>query len=143
MSLISVLADLSGLTAELREIRLVMSRVADALDRIAPAPLPLPSTSGSDSPDLPDLPSYGIAESPEEYQARTSAEASLAVSLGFAPWSPAFQEIITQFRADLMKSKLVLNEEGQQVETPGLSEDEAHAIIREAFGIAKAEANVR
>jgi hypothetical protein len=139
MSLLSIIADLTGLTSELREHRAVMTRIAEALERVSP---PLPVQTGKSTADLaPDQ--FYLAESPEEYQARTSAEASLAISLGVAPWSPQFQSLISQYRADLMRAKVVVNDEGQPEDRPGLTEAEAETVIRDAFQQAKAQANER
>jgi hypothetical protein len=142
VSLISILADLSGLTAEIREHRLVMTRIAEALERVSP-PLPPDLAAAKDTSRDGAVDGFHMAESPEEYQARTNSEAELAISLGFAPWSPALQQVLSEFRSELMQPRMETNEEGQQVERPGFGADEAETIIRDAFALAKAEANQR
>lgn len=107
-----------------------LERIADAFDRISPPPLPEsdpPSQSSSHSRDEPPL--FYMAESPEQYQERMSAQAALAVSLGVAPWSPAFQRAVDDMRADMIKQ--------------GNNEQEADDLIRRAFQAAKSEANER
>jgi len=144
VNLFTLIADLSGLTAELRESNLLLRRIADALDRAVP-PLPLPSPADPSATDRREESpmQFSVAESPEQYLQRTSAEADLAISLGIAPWSPQFQQAILDMRADLMRAKVTTDEEGNRVESPGLSEAEATAIVRDAFALAKAAANER
>lgn len=84
---------------------------------------------------------FHVAESPSEYQERMSHEAALASSLGVAPWSPSFQRAIHEMRQDLMKPRMEVNEEGNVVRKDPYTEDEADEIIREAFRLAKSEAN--
>ena len=90
---------------------------------------------------------FHIAESGEEYEERVHHERALALSLGVAPWSPDFQEAIDSMRRDIMKRQIVQvkNEEtGEWNWVPKqFSEEEADQIVREAFQLAKAEANVR
>jgi len=143
VSLISIFADLSGLTSELREHRLVMTRIAEALERVSP-PLKEPTKTAPGASDLPDSPNgFFLAESPEEHQERTDTEAALAISLGVAPWSPAFQKAILEFRSDLMRTRIGTDAEGNKVENPGCTRDEADTIIKDAFATAQARSNQR
>src|SRR5580658_8841414 len=143
-------AELSGLTAEVREHRLVMLRVAEALERISP-PLAAPVDDGASRPqrDSPvakasdESQVHHLAESPEEYMARMDHEAALATSLGVAPWSPDFQRTIMEVRAELMKPRSYQDEEGNWETREPLTEAEADDAVREGFRLAKAEANVR
>lgn len=145
-------AELSGLTAEVREHRLVMLRVAEALERISP-PVPVPPGDASSRPqrDSPVAKAsdesqdqvHHLAESPEEYMARMDHEAALATSLGVAPWSPDFQRTIMEVRAELMKPRSYQDEEGNWKTREPLTEAEADEAVREGFRLAKAEANVR
>ena len=146
-------AELSGLTSEVREHRLVMVRVAEALERISP-PLAAPPDDTVPNRDsrqasAPDVESqrgeqvHHLAESPEEYMARIDHEADLATSLGVAPWSPDFQRTIMEVRAELMKPRKYQDEEGNWKERAPLTEEEADDAVREGFRLAKAEANVR
>lgn len=140
MSLLTVAADMG----ELREIRLALVRIAEAFERLSP---PLPATiSDAETPSEAERASrdrdqvFHLAESPEQYQERTNKEAALAISLGVAPWSPAFQQVIHDYRQDLLRPRMVKDEEGNETEAV-YSEAEAEDIIRQAFQLAKAEAN--
>jgi hypothetical protein len=146
-------AELSGLTSEVREHRLVMVRVAEALERISP---PLQAETQQPNRDsrqasAPDVESqherdeqvHHLAESPEEYIARIDHESDLATSLGVAPWSPDFQRTIMEVREELMKPRKYQDEEGNWKERAPLTEEEADDAVREGFRLAKAEANVR
>lgn len=147
-------AELSGLTLEVREHRMVMVRVAEALERISP-PLAAPPDDVASRPqrDSPvakasdesqrDEQVHHLAESPEEYMARIDHESDLATSLGVAPWSPDFQRTIMEVRAELMKPRKYQDEEGHWKERAPLTEEEADDAVREGFRLAKAEANVR
>jgi hypothetical protein len=136
--------EVSGLIAEVREHRLVLLRIAEALERLSP-PLPLsslpPSPVAARSASAEDA--LYMAESPEEYQARTSAETALAVQLGIAPWSPDFQQTISQFKSDLQKPIMEKNEEGGYTQKEGLSSEEAEDLIKKAFKEARAQENFR
>lgn len=147
-------AELSGLTAEVREHRLVMLRIAEALERIspplaaAPAPDSVTGTSGRGEAagragSGEESYAHHLAESPEEYMARIDAEAALAQSLGVAPWSESFQRTIMEVRAELMKPRSYQDEEGNWQTRAPLTEAEADDAVREGFRLAKAEANVR
>jgi hypothetical protein len=141
--LLSILADLSGLTGEVRECRIVMTRIAEALERVSP---PLPSRDLPSSPPVdPNTPlTHSFAESPSEYELRHSREAALAESMGFAEWSPDFQNLLFEMRQDLMQPSREYDEEtGEWRDVPARSETEAEALIREAIGIAKSAANTR
>lgn len=83
-----------------------------------------------------------MSESPAEYQERIDHEAALAGSLGVAPWSPAFQKALAEMKNDLMSVKVYIDEEGRQIER-AYTEAEADDIVRQAFQLAKAEANER
>ena len=147
-------AELSGLTSEVREHRLVMVRVAEALERISP-PLAAPpddtvpnrDSRQASAPDVESLHEreqvHHLAESPEEYMARIDHESDLATSLGVAPWSPDFQRTIMEVRSELMKPRKYQDEEGNWKERAPLTEEEADDAVREGFRLAKAEANVR
>ena len=145
-------AELSGLTSEVREHRLVMVRVAEALERISP-PLAAPPDDAASRPqrDSPVAKAsdesqdqvHHLAESPEEYMARIDHESDLATSLGVAPWSPDFQRTIMEVRAELMKPRKYQDEEGNWKERAPLTEEEADDAVRQGFKLAKAEANVR
>ncbi len=147
MALFQLLTDLSGLTAEVRETRLVFLRIAEALERLSP-PIPASEPSASElSTSTADTSSslpyeFSLSESPEEYRARTDEEAALAVQLGFAPWSPQFQALLAEMRGDLMKPRMVTDDEGNQQEVK-LTKAEADQAIQDAFREAAAEANVR
>ena len=145
MSLIELSADMH----ELYEIRVALTRIAEALERLSP---PLPDLTVSDEAvrqaeqryrDNGSRNEFTFAESPEQYQERQSHDAALAASLGVAPWSPAFQTAIAEMRNELMETKLILDEEGRQVEVPARTEEEADQIVRDAFNLAKAQANRR
>ena len=91
---------------------------------------------------------FTFAESGEEYQQRQSRDAAFAISLGVAPWSRDFQTTIMQMKYDLMRPHMenVLDEQTGQyrpAEVEGKSEEEAEVIVRDAFRLARAEANVR
>lgn len=137
--MLDVVAELSGLTNELYQIRLVGVRIAEALERLSP---PLPDDSEARSVRPPD-PNEGfhLAESPEEYQERINQEAAFASSLGVAPWSPEFQKTIMEIRTEMMRPRQVQDEEtGQWSEAPALTAEEADEAIRKGFQLAKAEA---
>lgn len=147
-------AELSGLTAEVREHRMVMLRIAEALERISP-PVPVPQEDAASRPqrDSPVAKAsdesqaqdqvHHLAESPEEWMSRMDHESALAESLGVAPWSPDFQRTIMEVRAELMKPRSYQDEEGNWKTREPLSEAEADEAVREGFRLAKAEANVR
>lgn len=139
MSLLTIAADMR----ELYEIRCALTRIAEALERLSPL-LPAindaaTAKAGSASKEDQSL-RFSFAESPEEYAARTSDEAALAVSLGFAPWSPAFERLLLDMKSDLMKPRMVIDEEGNRTEE-ALDEAAAEDVIRQSFQAAKAEAN--
>ena len=105
----------------------------------ATAPAPEPAAPG---------PGFTFAESGEEYQQRQSRDAAFAISLGVAPWSRDFQTTIMQMKYDLMRPHMeqVQDEATGQyrpAEVEGKSEEEAEVIVRDAFRLARAEANVR
>lgn len=146
-------AELSGLTSEVREHRLVMLRIAEALERLSPplatvareaAAVTLPADGGSAPGEREHAEQvHHLAESPEEYMARIDHESDLANSLGVAPWSPDFQRTIMEVRAELMKPRKYQNEKGNWQERAPLTEEEADDAVREGFRLARAEANVR
>ena len=92
-------------------------------------------------------PGFTFAESGEEYQQRQSRDAAFAISLGVAPWSRDFQTTIMQMKYDLMRPHMeqVQDEKGDwhAAEAEGRTEEEAEQIVRDAFRLARAEANVR
>jgi hypothetical protein len=148
-------AELSGLTAEVREHRLVMLRIAEALERISP-PLQPDGERDSDAgtsgagearrragSEEESYSEHYLAESPEEYMARTDRESALAMSLGVAPWSPDFQKSIMEVRAELMKPRVWQDEEGNWQTREALTEAEADDSVREGFRIAKSASNER
>jgi len=64
--------------------------------------------------------------------------------MGFAEWSPDFQNLLFEMRQDLMQPSREYDEEtGEWRDVPARSETEAEALIREAIGIAKSAANTR
>ena len=138
-----------------------LDRVADTFDRLAtvltlesgvtggitslPIEPPKPSVVTTSAP--PDS-GFTFAESAEEYQQRQSRDAAFAISLGVAPWSRDFQTTIMQMKYDLMRPHMenVRDEETGQwrpAEAEGRGEEEAEQIVRDAFKLARAEANVR
>ena len=134
-------SDFSELRSELFDCRSVLLRIAEALERISP-PLPdypLQSVQSSAQPDD----SFHMSESGSEYESRLSHEAALAESLGVAPFSPAFQKAISEMHAELQQPRMEMNEEGIPVFRGGHTEEEADQIVRQAFQLARAEANVR
>ena len=134
-------SDFSELRSELFDCRSVLLRIAEALERISP-PLPdypLQSVQSSAQPDD----SFHMSESGSEYESRLSHEAALAESLGVAPFSPAFQKAISEMHAELQQPRMEMNEEGIPVLRGGHTEEEADQIVRQAFQLARAEANVR
>jgi hypothetical protein len=90
---------------------------------------------------------FTFAESGEEYQQRQSRDAAFAISLGVAPWSRDFQTTIMQMKYDLMRPHMeqAKDEKGDwhAAEAEGRSEEEAEQIVRDAFKLARSEANVR
>lgn len=117
-------------------------RIADALDRAWPVPIARDRARPVRDDRIEEPQSFHVAESPEEYRARTDAEAQLAVSLGFAPWSPQFQSLISGMKRDLMRASYEKDEAtGEIRESAGLSEAEAEQALRDAFQLAKAQAN--
>ena len=142
MGLISILADLSGLTAAIDRNTTVQTRIAEALERLSPSPPVMASDlAGASGTRFDD--GFHLSESPEEYRERTNSEAALAISLGVAPWSPAFQDAILSMRNGLMRPTMVVNDEGQLVEVPGLDEAQAAQAVRDAFVQARAQENER
>lgn len=142
-----LLSDVSGLVQELRDLRAVLVRGVEALERLSP-PLPAFNPGQTSEPDSGNpavtFENITFAESPEQYQSRMDTDAELAVQLGIAPWSPDFQSAVADFRNGLMRTKVALNEEtGENEETPGLSKEEADRVIKEAFRSARAEENHR
>jgi hypothetical protein len=158
-----------GLVASIDRNTFELRRIADALERLSPS---IPLSQGDDQANQSSLASlatgervgttreqskqskqsktsgepyeFHLAESPEEYQARTDHEAALAISLGVAPWSPQFQQVLTEMRQRLTSERrMVLDEEGNQVWQEPFTASEAEDIIRQAFQLAKAEANTR
>ncbi len=138
--MLDIFAELSDLTEVLRDGCQTLRRIAEALERLSP---PLPASPDPVVSSYPMDDGFHLAESPEEYQSRTDQEAQLAISLGVAPWSPAFGQAISQMRQDLMKSRMEVDAEGRTVPVPALSEEGAASLIRQAFQQAKAEANRR
>lgn len=150
--MLDIFVELSGLTSEVREHRLVMLRIAEALERVSP---PLQATAGdtegasrtdsrtASAPDVESGQEHYLAESPEEYMARTEHDSDLAMSLGVAPWSPDFQKSIMEVRAELMRPRTYQDEEGNWHNREPLTEEEADEAVREGFRLAKAEAHVR
>ena len=143
-----------------------LDRVADTFDRLAtvltleskgerheptasaPATVPLPAVPRNPVVPAPEPAGFTFAESGEEYQQRQSRDAAFAISLGVAPWSRDFQTTIMQMKYDLMRPHMenVLDEQTGQyrpAEVEGKSEEEAEQIVRDAFRLARAEANVR
>jgi hypothetical protein len=146
------LSEVSGLTAAMRDSHTALTRIADALERLSPPPIPdreplSAPAAGAPSGDPPGPAGPTFAESPEDYQARTSQEAALAMSLGVAPWSPAFQTAIQEMRDVLMRPHVeeVQDEEGNwhRANREGATAEEAEQIVRDAFRLARAEANER
>jgi len=138
VAFLDLIADVSGLTAELRESRLALVRIAEALERISP-PLPEPPEPG----EVPTEQVHYMADSPEQYAEKQDKEAALAISLGVAPWSPAFQTAVLEMKSDMMKPRYEFNGEGQRVELPPYSEAEAEDLLRSAFREARALENQR
>ena len=136
-----------------------LDRVADTFDRLAtvltlesgavPQPVkpvspPGPIVNGA---DMNQTSGFTFAESGEEYQQRQSRDAAFAIYLGVAPWSRDFQTTIMQMKYDLMRPHMeqVQDEKGDwhAAEAEGRTEEEAEQIVRDAFRLARAEANVR
>jgi hypothetical protein len=140
VSLISILADLSGIASAIDRNTLVQTRIAEALERLSP-PLQIDIDERIAHTAVDD--GFHLAESPEEYRERTSSEAELAISLGVAPWSPAFQKAISEMRNGLMRPRMVTDEEGKLVAVPGLDEAAASQAVRDAFAQARAQENER
>lgn len=140
MSLLTIVSDLAGLTAAVRENTSVLTRIAEAFERVSP-PIPAAPDADAKLPPMPD--GFFMSESPAEYEARTRWEAELAISLGMAPWSPQVQLLLQQMRADLMQPRIVTNEEGTEQSEVTLTSEEAIQAIRDAFREAAAEANTR
>lgn len=148
MALIDILADVSGLRRAIDDNTSELRRIAEAMERAFPplrSPLvgvPLGGSPGGSVGSASDEPEgFHIAESPEEYQERMSEEASLAISLGVAPWSPAFEKAVSEMRADLMKPRMEVDEEGKIFRREPLTKDQANEHIKDAFRLARAEAN--
>ncbi len=144
-----------------------LDRVADTFDRLAtvltlesgtlPDGKPIVPAAAAAAPvDLNGFkeqlndgiqPGFTFAESGEEYQQRQSRDAAFAISLGVAPWSRDFQTTIMQMKYDLMRPHMeqVQDEKGDwhAAEAEGRTEEEAEQIVRDAFRLARAEANVR
>jgi hypothetical protein len=145
-----------------------LDRVADTFDRLAtvlgyesdaaairanpvivatPAPPPAPAAPVVNGADMNQPSGFTFAESGEEYQQRQSRDAAFAISLGVAPWSRDFQTTIMQMKYDLMRPHMeqAQDEKGDwhAAEAEGRSEEEAEQIVRDAFRLARAEANVR
>lgn len=141
MAFIDILADVSGLVAAIDRNTAVETRIAEALERLSP-PVPLPPEERPDGQPIPDSLNHpSFAESPEQYQERVDSEAAFALSLGVAPWSPAFQVAINEMRQELLKPKVEVNEEtGERIERQ-YTEAEADEIVRDAFKLARAQAN--
>ena len=138
-----------------------LDRVADTFDRLATV-LTLESSGqrGTTNPggqhitaNAPPVPEptaptgFTFAESGEEYQQRQSRDAAFAISLGVAPWSRDFQTTIMQMKYDLMRPHMENRQDAEgnyeAYEAEGRSEEEAEQIVRDAFRLARAEANVR
>lgn len=128
------------LNADMRDVASALDRIASALERISPPPLPEspPPSPGTDA----EPPLFHMSESPEQYHERTSHEAELAISLGVAPWSPAFQRAVDEMRSDLIRPRMEVDEQGQAT-TIQYTREQADDIIRQSFRTAKAEANQR
>jgi hypothetical protein len=140
---LDLFSDLTGLTAELRELRLVHVRIAEALERLSPPVRAADVQPIGAQPGPPLDEEFYIAESPADYEARIHAENSLAASLGVASWSPDFQRTIMEVRAELMQSRRYQDEEGNWQTRDPLTEDEADEAVRKGFQLARAEANTR
>lgn len=108
-----------------------------------PMPMPMPTALRPE----PDKVGFTFAESGEEYQQRQSRDAAFAISLGVAPWSRDFQTTIMQMKYDLMRTHMENRQDAEgnwrAVEAEGRSEEEAEQIVKDAFRLARAEANVR
>jgi cell division septum initiation protein DivIVA len=146
MAFLDILADLSGVRRAIEENTAQQRRIADAIERLSP---PLPeATSVAAAPASAREQGSGtgarvegfyMAESPEEYQSRIDQEAALAMSLGVAPWSPAFQQAILEMKQDILKPRIETDEEGNKV-TREYTSAEAEDILKEAFRLAQAAA---
>ena len=128
MSFLSVLAEITGLTAAIDRNTAQLRRIADAVEHAFPPPPvpPEPSTAPHE---------FHVAESPEEYQERVNEEAQFAAGLNVAPWSPEFQQALANMRSDIMQAR---KDDGSP-----FSHEEADQIIRQAFLEAKAHTNAR
>lgn len=154
MALLNFIAEASGIIDAIDRNTATQLRIAEALERLSP-PIPLPAEeqpvgsgvsggggSGSGYSSPPDgLNHLSFAESPEEYVERTESESAFAISLGVAPWSPAFQAAIAEMRAELLKPKVEIDEETGAKTEHQYTEAEADEIVRDAFKLAQAEAN--
>ena len=141
MSLIDVYADLSGLTSVIRECRDALIRIADALERVSP---PIPASPESNSPQSSEPYEHHLSESGAEYQERVAGEASLANSLGVAPWNPDFQRVVSEIRDELTRPRRIQDADtGEWLDSPPLSPAEVDDAIRKGFQEARAAQNVR
>lgn len=131
MALINLIADVTGLTKQL-------TRIADALERAYPPEVDSTKTRPWTSDDQ----VHYVADSPEQYREKQDREAALANSLGVAPWSPDFQDVVTQMKTDMMRTHYEVVD-GQRVEVPGSTEAEVEDLIRQAFREARAQENTR
>jgi hypothetical protein len=147
MSLLTIIANMD----ELREIRLSLTRIAEALELISPPLLAVSSTSGygAETPSEADRASRQtepqteplFAESPEQYEERMDQLVSLAAQLNVAPGSPAFHRAIAEMRSDLLQPRIERDEETGEESVEQFTEEQADQVIRDAFREAKADAN--
>jgi hypothetical protein len=143
MALINIITDLHALVQ-------TMNRIADALDRLAPAPRTRSSTGpgpsavgafGAKAPDAPSQPS--MSESPEEYDARTSWERQFAFDMGLAPDNPHVLELLRLMRDEALRMQLEHDAQANPDRDLAATEAEAFDAVRAAFREAIAEANTR
>jgi hypothetical protein len=138
MPLLNIISDVSGLTHELRESRIALTRIAEALERLSP--LTLDSEAGLPQAKLtPEETVHHMAETPEEYEARIASQSEFALGLGINPSSPEFLAVVDAFRQQLTRSRMDINDDGdyeEQTFTP----EEAETIISQAFETAQTRA---
>ena len=132
-------------------IAVALERIADAIDRAYPPDeptdwlTPSPDAVNGQTGQTPSSDDHiTVNESAEDYDRRVSADAALAGSLGIDSLSREFSVAVSDLKRNLMAPRMELNEETGTVERlAGLSADEAEDVVRKAFQLAKAEANVR
>jgi hypothetical protein len=126
MPLFTVSADFTGLKE-------VLTRIADALDRIKP---PRQGAEGADTAIAGEAPlMHSMAESSLDYESRLARDDGFASSLGLQ--STDAVAVISEMRQSLMEPRFETDNEGNEAEVKGLSYDEAEDVIQKAFSEAR------